>query len=153
MRVTAIDPGLTAGWAQFDDGRLVIAGTFKDGQEWPVIRAFAYDKQALVIEVPRIYPGNSKGDPNDILELAMRAGEICGYFRDVNNLTITKVYPRTWKGQVPKEIHHGRILAQLDPAEVKVLEPHRKRFTKTNPHGLDHNMLDAIGLGLWFLQR
>ena len=150
-RLTAIDPGAASGFAQFAEHKLFAASTFS-GEEFPEIWHRGY-AQTLVLEVPRIYPGNSKGDPNDIVKLAMRAGEIRGYYARAAAPFVFEVFPRTWKGNVPKEIHHGRVLAALDEQERGVLAPHARRVTKTNPHGLDHNMLDAVGLGLWFLKR
>ena len=151
-RVTAIDPGATSGWAQFASGQLFAAGTFR-GDEFPSVWHRGYE-QTLVIEVPRIYPGGrGKGDPNDIVTLAMRVGEIRGHYARTVSARIVETYPRTWKGQVPKEIHHARVLAALSAQERTVLDAHARRPTKTNPHGYDHNMLDAVGLGLWFLKR
>jgi len=150
-RVTAIDPGATSGFAQFTAGKLFAADTFA-GEKLPEVWHRGY-AQTLVLEVPRIYPGNSKGDPNDIIKLAMRAGEIRGHYIRTASVRIVEVFPRTWKGNVPKDIHHARVLAALDEQERGVLAPRARRVTKTNPHGFDHNMLDAVGLGLWFLQR
>ena len=150
-RVTAIDPGATSGFAQFTEGKLFAADTFS-GEEFPEVWHRGY-AQTLVLEVPRIYPGNSKGDPNDIVKLAMRVGEIRGHYVRTASVHIVEVFPRTWKGNVPKETHHARVLAALSSQERSVLAPHARRVTKTNPHGLDHNMLDAVGLGLWFLKR
>lgn len=149
-RVTAIDPGRTSGWAQFVGHRLQAAGTFADRAYPP---AWRHADQWLVIEVPRIYPhGRGKGDPNDIVELALTAGEIRGHYR-AQGCRVVETHPRTWKGQVPKDIHHARVLAALAPEELRALAPLAKRVTKTHPHGFDHNMLDAVALGLWFLKR
>jgi len=150
-RITAIDPGATSGYAQFAEGKLFAAGTFS-GEAFPEVWHRGY-AQTLVLEVPRIYPSGGKGDPNDIIQLAMRVGEIRGHYVRTASARIVEVFPRTWKGNVPKEIHHARVLAQLGDQERAVLAPHARRVTKTNPHGLDHNMLDAVGLGLWFLKR
>ena len=48
-------------------------------------------------------------------------------------------------------MHHARILARLTDAERANLP--RCRVSKGNPHGYDNNMLDAIGLGLFYLGR
>lgn len=149
-RVTAIDPGATAGWAQFTAGKLSAAGIFRN-HEYPAVWHRGYD-QTLVLEVPRIYPHRSKGDPNDIVELALTVGEIRGHYRPLVTRLI-ETYPASWKGQVPKEIHHARVLKALADDEKKLLDVEKRKVTKTNPHGFDNNMLDAVALGLWFLQR
>lgn len=149
-RLTAIDPGATSGWAQFTAGKLSAAGIFRD-YEYPAVWHRGYE-QTLVLEIPRIYPHRSKGDPNDIVQLALTVGEIRGHYRPLVT-HLSETYPATWKGQVPKEIHHARVLKVLADDEKKLLDAERRKVTKTNPHGYDHNMLDAVGLGLWFLQR
>jgi hypothetical protein len=149
-RVTAIDPGLTSGWAQFTAKKLSGAGVFRE-HDYPAVWHRGYE-QTLVIEVPRIYPHRSKGDPNDIVQLALTVGEIRGHYRP-QVTRIVETYPASWKGQVPKEIHHARVLKQLADDETRILAPHARRFSKTHPHGFDHNLLDAVALGLWFLRR
>lgn len=148
-RVIAIDPGRTSGWARYVGHRLQDAGTFAE-QAYPLSWAAP---SWLVIEVPRIYPGGrGKGDPNGLIQLALTVGEIRGHYR-ARGCRIVETFPSMWKGQTPKEIHHARVLAKLDAQELRALDPHRRRATKTNPHGYDHNLLDAVALGLWFLER
>ena len=149
-RVTAIDPGRTSGWAQFTAGKLSAAGTFRD-HDYPAVWHRGFD-QTLVLEIPRIYPHRSKGDPNDIVDLALTVGEIRGHYRPLVTRVI-ETFPANWKGQVPKEIHHARVLRQLADDELRLLEGEKRKVSKTHPHGYDHNMLDAVALGLWFLQR
>ena len=50
------------------------------------------------------------------------------------------VHPRVWKGQRPKDVDNRWTLSQLDADELAVA-------------GKNHNVLDAIGLGLWRLKR
>lgn len=99
----------------------------------------------LVIEVPQVYvAGRSKGDPDDLLELAGVDGAITTLLRPGK---IAGFKPREWKGQVPKEIHHARVLRKLNEAETAVLE-------RANvPPSLRHNVVDAVALGVWFLRR
>jgi predicted nuclease with RNAse H fold len=149
-RVTCIDPGKVAGWAQWTNKKLTSCGIFSDWN-YPTLWHRGCE-QYLVLEVPRIYPHRSKGDPNDIVDLAMTAGEIRGFARAAG-CHIIEVFPRTWKGQVPKEIHHARVLKHLADDELRLLDVEARKFSKTNPNGYDHNMLDAVALGLWFLQR
>lgn len=84
-----------------------------------------------------IYP-QSKGDPNDLLRVAEVSGALAWDF--------TNVYwyeARKWKGQVPKAVMGKRILKCLTEEELKVLGPLAK----------NHNVLDAVGIGLYHLGR
>jgi hypothetical protein len=113
-----------------------------------------YDRAALwdnrtdhfLSEIPQVYrAGASKGDPDDLIQLA----GVVGVF---SALVSAKVYwgvkPREWKGQVPKDVHHARLVKTLSEAE-------RKMIDASAPPSLRHNVLDAVGLGrYWFdLQR
>lgn len=149
-KLTAIDPGKVAGWAQFSAKKLIRCGIFSDWQ-YPQVW-HPSDVQYLVLEVPRIYPHRSKGDPNDIVDLALTAGEIRGHYRELG-CHVIETFPSMWKGTVPKEIHHARVLDKLADDEKRLLDVEKRKATKTNPHGYDHNMLDAVALGLWLLER
>jgi hypothetical protein len=59
---------------------------------------------------------------------------------------ITEVYPQDWKGNVPKEIHHRRIQSVLSAEEAALVAgPGDSEY--------DHNLYDAVALGLWHLGR
>jgi hypothetical protein len=83
---------------------------------------------------------------NDLIDLAVQVGEFKEFYRRQGGL-VELVFPRTWKGNVPKEIMTARILKQLTPEELKHV-PVRPR-AKTP----DHNCVDAIGMGLNRLGR
>lgn len=53
---------------------------------------------------------------------------------------VRHVAPRAWKGNVPKEVHHERILRFLDRDERERIEDGKES-------------LDALGLGLWAVGR
>lgn len=101
----------------------------------------------VVIEKPRIYPGPSRDkagnmrDLNDLIDLACVAGGIAALF---DTQQIITVYPADWKGQMPKEKMNKRVLDTLTPEERKCIQSVGK---------LDHNTLDAIGIGLHYLGR
>lgn len=57
------------------------------------------------------------------------------------DVTRHEVAPFAWKGQVPKHVHHARIERVLAPAERRLAR------------GLDHNVWDAIALGLFAVGR
>ena len=147
----AIDPGLRwCGVARFYEGgelqqaELVRSpGTDRGPMAWRrmadhVRSAIITQTYKAVVEVPRIYPHSAqqKGDLNDLLELAGVVGALAGVF-DV----LEFVYPATWKGQVPKKVMNARVLATLSLAERSALIHN------------DHNTLDAVGIGLFYLGR
>jgi len=136
--IIAIDPGKRTGWAVFWEAELWSAG-YTDNKELPEIPLLP---AIVVIEVPRIYPFGGKGDANDLVDLAFLAGDYAGEMRvKYPGVDVEQVYPRTWKGTVPKHIHNRRVLASLTSKELPKIQ------------GCDHNMVDAIGIGLWQLGK
>lgn len=166
--IVALDPGATSGVAVFTR-----TGLLTDARAMPAGRVWEWLSYAnvthFVHERPQIYNGRnadgtrkSAGDPNKLLPLYGQALELFGRLAryqeaeadrddDVPTPIRIEYTPATWKGQVPKEVHHARILARLTSAELADLPP--CRVSKGNPHGYDNNMLDAIGLGLFYLGR
>lgn len=143
-----VDPGARTGWAIFIDAVLVEADAWPkadmlvDGT--PIV---GIAPAVAVIERPVIYPiGKSDADPDDMITLALLAGDLRGFYRRAG-LDVVLVKPRTWKGTTPKKIHNERVVDALTPAE-RALLPRRPR---ARDH--DHNMLDAVGLGLWQLAK
>ena len=53
---------------------------------------------------------------------------------------LLKIKPVAWKGNVPKEVHHERLKKELSRSELKLVPE-------------DHNVWDAVGLGLYALGR
>lgn len=144
--VIAIDPGKRTGWALFDGGRLVEAGTCTEDEALEAPPGAAVPFGSCVIELPVVYPHGGKGDPNQLIGLAVFVGDLRGFYRRAG-VDVVLVKPRTWKGTVPKAIHNRRTLAALTPEERAIL-PKRPRA-----RDFDHNMIDAVGLGLWQLKR
>lgn len=145
--VIAIDPGNDTGWACFVSGVLLTCGT----DRYPI---FFHDPTfsrgaRVIIEKPQGRERHSKGSQNQIIDLAIKAGELSGFYKKQPWVKlVTLVTPVEWKGSVPKEIHNRRVLAKLTEQELALL-PVRPRAR--NPY--DHNTVDAIGLGLWLLKR
>lgn len=148
MNLMAFDPGKITGWASFENTSLSHAGVVKNAtfaepvefwpvEDWPLV---------VVIEMPRWYPQEREIDVNDLLDLSRLVGRIEGFFAKEGS-RIEIVYPRSWKGTVPKKIHNARVLAALTKEEIALL-PRRPR---AKDH--DHNVLDAVGIGLWKLGR
>jgi len=148
-KLIAIDPGTEqAGFALFENGILTRAelvrekGSTKEQRAWRAARQLgalcqAHADAELVVEHPQVYL-RSPGDPDDLLALALVVGGV---------LTLHEggdlVRPREWKGQVPKKIMVARILKQLSDEEQALC-----KRVKDN-----HNVLDAVGIGLWRLKR
>jgi len=138
-RIVAFDPGGCTGWALFEGAELAEAGTGTRVGDCDLGGAII-----AIIEKPLIYPIDSKGDPNDLITLAIRAGEIGGWTRCLG-IEVQYVTPRQWKGTTPKDISHRRILGRLSNVE-------KQRLPKL-PKSKAHNMLDAVGIGLWWLEK
>ncbi len=137
--ILAIDPGLDTGWCLLaTSGRIVSAGLGALQATW--------EKASwAILERPQVYRDNkSKGDPNDLITLAIQLGR---YVEKLEAACVrTKlVLPGTWKGQIPKEIHHRRVLAALPPDDARTLLPCLEGF----PKGKQHNILDAVALAKW----
>lgn len=135
----AIDPGVDTGWALFEerDGALVRCGV--GDPPWTAHLLGA------VIEKPQVYrAAKSKGDPNDLITLAIRVGRYVEKLA-MRGIACNLVTPVEWKGQVPKEIHHRRVLGVLSLNETEIVQSAYKGM----PVSIRHNMLDAIGLGQW----
>ena len=153
-----IDPGKKTGWAVFEGRTLSSAGVSKSEDLFRPTRRDArgepcgelpeplFPAETLVlIEMPRWYPRDHK-DVNDLLDLAVQVGEIKRFYES-QRCTVKLVWPRSWKGNVPKDVTNRRTVAALSPEELARV-PVRPR-AKTP----DHNCLDAIGLGLHELGR
>ena len=146
MSLITIDPGNNTGWALFEDSRLIRAGVCPFESFTSVLSGVVLAGDTVLIEMPRHYPRREKGDVNDLLDLAMRVGMLKQWCES-RGASVKLVWPRTWKGTVPKDVHNQRVLHALGQFEITLL-PLRLR-AKT----YDHNMLDAVGMGLWELRR
>lgn len=131
----SFDPGVKYfAWAHWTQGALTACGLYRDSPYYwrPTIGV-------AVIECPvRKFDADTR--EKDIFDLARAAGEIGSRYRE-------RIYvsPSKWKGQVPKGIHQEHhILPKLTPGEHTLL-PKKKTELK--------HVLDAIGIGLWYLGR
>ena len=102
----------------------------------------------ITFEWPQVYAGAAghKEDPNDLLPLAGLDGAVCALLKASAPLADDRIHtvnPRTWKGQVPKEIMLKRIVDHLTPDEQAVLDHVQC------PPALKHNVIDAIGIAKW----
>jgi hypothetical protein len=145
--VVGVDPGETTGFAWFVDGRLSRAFAWPFGEFIAAPPFTEREFMDVVIEFPKWRP-HSHEEIDDLLGVAGKAGRI-EQFYVMQRKRVQLVWPHSWKGSVPKAVHNERVLRALRPEEVELL-PRRPR-SKKNPY--DHNMLDAVGIGLWKLGR
>lgn len=151
--ILSVDPGLRGcGVALWGDGALVGAGYVRGPTAgrgpaaWVemarcVAEWVGRDGARLVVEYPQVYVrARSKGDPNDLIQLAGVVGAISARFPawPVGYL------PAQWKGQLSKEICWAR--AERD------LEVHELNRVKWPAKSLRHNVEDALALGLYHLK-
>ena len=149
MRILAFDPGVHhVGWASLEEGRLMRCGLVRESKDTPLYVALGarFDDRDLagvevVIERPQIYKqAQWKGDPNDLIDLAMVAG-VLGYL--CRRGAVACVRPHAWKGSAKKTAVHAWIRKRLDAEELAIVD------AVDVPPSLRHNVLDAIGIGLW----
>ena len=136
----AIDSGASTGWALFDPTtrQLTACGLKNVPTSWqvPITR--------IVVERP--HAGKTRARAKDILTLAIRAGEVGGLLRYLSGVEPEYIEPGRWKGQLNKDISNRIVKAKLLPQEMILLE-------QVKPKSAQHNVLDAIGIGLFFVGR
>lgn len=105
------------------------------------LRMLIHEDEDLFVELPQVYrQRNQKGDPNDLIAVAVTVGALKGRWKST-----TLVLPRTWKGNVPKKVTEERAKKALSAEELA--------RTTGIPAGKMNHVWDAIGLGLWALGR
>ena len=150
--ILCIDPGSKkAGVALFEDSGTLMTAWLAEGDDWrdtadDVMRQLpvsAVKVRHVVIEKMQIYEGTPTAQANACILLSLMAGRVTGMF----GASKTHEYlPKTWKGQVPKAIHHKRIEQKLTMFEFARIE-----FPKTKLG--HHDIWDAIGIGLYHLRK
>ena len=156
--IISIDPGVrTAGFALWDGAYLHRAGLLRSDRitiEPPWVTLYEESFRLtqfspfteIVIERPQVYVRRGKGDPNDLIALALAAGLIVGTLLvEHPRAKVTEYLPATWKGQVPKKIMVERIKKGLTEGE-------HKRVNLPTAASLAHNVWDAVGIGLYHLR-
>lgn len=146
MRLVSIDPGKRhIGWALWIDGALGSCGVLRFEQlaQLRVYLDVVLKPQRIVCEVPQVYRASqSKGDPNDLIDLALTAGVCLASASDA-----TAVRPRAWKGTTDGDVFEGRIRKRMEGNG-----PFAWGLNDV-PKSLQHNAVDAVGLGLWCIDR
>lgn len=179
MRLLAVDPGVRAcGWALIhllDDGTCRHPGRQSGRPAYEKIRlegcglvqskALGRDDMAhfaamsaelslvnydrLVVERPQLYrESKQKGRQEDLARLLILCGMICGVVHDGHG---ELVLPHDWKGGIPKP----------DPiSDIDSYIVHRRNKEALGDYlprdvslGKAHNVVDAVGLGLWRVRQ
>lgn len=145
--ILAIDPGKHFfGYAFFRWGSLLHAGSEKVEKIGSVsLELKDYGAIQLVLERPEVYRQRAlKGDPKHLIDLGITLGRVVENFP---HCYYEYVLPKVWKGQVPKKIMNDRVYGRLSTNEKKIVDTSRAPKTRR------HDMLDAVGIGLWKLRR
>ncbi len=165
--ILAVDPGYSfssgAGWAFFELGRLKYCGLIrpfapgctseqcifevlnKFSRQWEELKGFSMRPLILCLETPVNYSSYSRPmNTGPLGEIQFLNGMLTERFKPQKILRPT---PQLWKGNKSKENHHPEIIAKLDAYEKKVLS----RDLLNIPGAKQHNVIDAIGLGLYAL--
>jgi hypothetical protein len=173
----AIDPGYAkrgpgCACAMFVDHRLT--SLWYERPSGP--RPFPAWPAAVVWELPEVRPREdvSPSKANTLVRLAAEGALLAGLYAAARGAEVRAATPAEWKGSKAKPVHHGRVLAELDEAELDVVvdvcgaDTVERVQAAKRAGGLDrwakagaayygrwdgHNALDAVGLGLWQLQR
>lgn len=141
--ILAIDPGkdkFALAWFDQVTARF-FSCDYVTADQLPRVAA-QYAVSTLFLE--RQYLTKKHPRPMDIVELAFGAGLAKGLVVQAWGADVVEYQPMVWKGNVPKEIMRPRILSKLDTQEVA-------RIPKTLYK--NHNVIDAIGIGLYGLRR
>jgi hypothetical protein len=150
--ILCIDPGSKkAGVALFEDSGILMTAWLAEGEDWrdtadDVMRKMpvsAVKVRSVVIEKMQVYDHTPTAQANACIILSMMSGRVTGLFAgSVPSYGNHEYLPNTWKGQVPKAIHHRRIEEKLGNLELL-----RIQLTKNKKGNLD--VWDDIGIGLY----
>jgi hypothetical protein len=138
----SIDPGRDTGWALWASGGRLIACGLGDG--WPV-----HTDARVLIERPQVYrAAMSKGDPNDLITLAIQVGRYTERLESAG-AHVEHVLPRDWKGTIDANVMLNRIIRDMSPEQATTVLRDTKGIAKSRTH----NVIDAVGLGQWAFRR
>lgn len=142
-QVIAVDPAARClAWSRSERGVLVGVAYATSPSEIEVS-----DLPALwVFETPQRYAGRGETHSNlDGLDRTLRSVAALAEYRGEQIVWLT---PHQWKGNVPKLVHHHRLVARLSAEERALLPALPKQ-------GLEykHDLWDAAGMNLFATQR
>lgn len=142
--IVTIDPGKLSIAIAVWDRDMLAACSFLKFQNFTELISHVhahmyYICSLLVIERPQVYVNSRRDiDANDLIDLAKTVG-VCHLLAP----EVIEVKPAEWKGQVPKRIYQKRILEALT----------KKELDRVGKLVNNHNVLDAIGIGLKYFKR
>jgi len=144
MRIS-IDPGAVTGWAIWGPKSQLESSGITQG----VIPGLWNGVAISHIVIERPHSGKTQARAKDVITLAVRAGEWGGICRWLWGAEPDYVEPSTWKGSLSKERTQALVWAHLTPDERAILAKAGEQMAPSKRH----NMLDAIGIGLWAAKR
>lgn len=140
-RLIAVDSGTDSGFAAFVNGELSNA-FLESVHEWNP-RCHVTIEADAVVEIP----DRVKVNPKSIIKLALNAGRWLEKLGTACSGEVRAVEASAWKASTDPDVLARRILACLTPEELARVPKTRSAL------GYNHNVIDAIGLGLWRLGR
>lgn len=146
--VLAIDPSINnCGIAVFKDGKLHAWELLHPSKEtkdyieksksiYMQIKVLSkkYHCDYIVTEICDYFgvSGFHARESGSIFKLMFLIGMLCSL------PNVKTIIPRGWKGQLPKDVMRRRFIKDLPNLDIE---------------HMDHNVLDAIGIGRWFIQK
>lgn len=131
-----------ATWSRMAGGVAEFVSTFLE----PLRAAGVAVSVTVACECPQVYTaGKSKGDPNDLIELAGVVGRVAGELRATSERSFL---PREWKGTLDGDVMVERIKARLASDRNEHLRVQLPRAQDKH-----HNVWDAVGIGLHVVGR
>lgn len=148
MKLFTIDASTTScGWAVFDGKCMEASGVVTDDDTDPFSRCSAisktmyylvseYGAEKVICEYPH------KGGPGMRSKTITILFHFCGMLHAYMNhidIPVEFIEPSIWKGQVPKEKHHPKLIKRIE------------KLFGSDATDYSGDTLDAIGIGLWEL--
>ncbi len=104
------------------------------------------EPRKVIVEIPQYY-ANQSARPSDLIRLSAMAGAAAASVPGEGHARF--VLPRVWKGSRDKDAFTRFIYDCLDQDELGlVTSPDEEGFRR-----IDGDILDAVGMGLWSLDR
>jgi len=150
MKILAIDPSTTScGWALFNNGVLEEWGEISNTGDNAFMRSEVIINQLhfiMVGESPDFiiseYP--HKGGPGMKSKSITVLFHFCGMLHGIalsSHINISFIEPNKWKGNIPKAVHQKRMI------------PIYEKKYDIELDGLSSDIVDAIGIGDWYLSK
>lgn len=144
MITLGIDPGEKTGLAAYDSDKRELVW-WHLGYPWDSPN-LAFPRPHLVcVETPRIYPGGKTVNPNDIITLALTAGELIRWAKAFG-VPVNTVHPQAWKGQIPKPKRAADPYIVQGRVQTRAQCKHWPEGTLAP--SLAHNVYDAMGIAM-----